>query len=107
MAAQGELEFVQACMKQNPDTGTVLATIAAAIESGHCGVAQRLYANRGRAGDMRIALAYAREYDPQDHHPNACFKEPDAATAAYWYDAVLSIDPENAQARQRFEELSK
>lgn len=107
MSTQKELEFVQACMGGNPDTDTVLTTIAAAIETGHCGVAQRLYANRGRAGDTRVAMAYAQEYDPQDHQANECFKEPNDATAAYWYDTVLATEPENVKAKRRFEELSK
>ena len=54
---------------------------------------------------MQIATAYAHEYDPKFHQASQCFAEPDKATAAYWYETILSHEPENAQAKARFEEL--
>lgn len=105
MASQNELSFVQNCIREAPDSTALLEIIATAKTAGHCGIAQRLYANRAQAGDVQIAHAYAREYDPQFHQPSTCFAEADAATAAYWYETILTSAPDDTQARQRFEEL--
>ncbi|CEA00586.1 hypothetical protein BN1049_00105 [Pseudomonas saudimassiliensis] len=105
MASQSELSFVQNCIREAPDSAALLEIITTAKQAGHCGIAQRLYANRAQAGDVQIAHAYAREYDPQFHQPSTCFAEPDAATAAYWYETILVSDPDDVQAAQRFEEL--
>lgn len=105
MASQSELSFVQNCIREAPDSAALLEIIATAKQAGHCGIAQRLYANRAQAGDVQIAHAYAREYDPEFHQPSTCFAEADAATAAYWYETILASAPDDAQARQRFEEL--
>lgn len=107
LATKSELAFVQACIAQQPPTDTLLAVIQSAKSAQKCGVAQRLYANRAQGGDSKVALAYAREYDPKFHQPNDCFKEADNATAAYWYDTVLQVEPDNGEAKQRYEELSK
>lgn len=107
LATQSELEFVQACIAQQPPIDALLAVIQSAKSAQKCGVAQRLYANRAQGGDTKVALTYAREYDPKFHQPNDCFKEADNATAAYWYDTVLQVEPDNAEAKQRYEELSK
>lgn len=105
MTSLPELAFVQACIKQSPGSAELLEIINVAKANNHCGVAQRLYANRAQAGDMQIAAAYAHEYDPKFHQASQCFAEPDKATAAYWYETILSQDPENAEAKERFEEL--
>lgn len=105
MTSQSELSFVQTCIREAPDSAELLEIIIVAKQAGHCGIAQRLYANRAQAGDVQIAQAYAREYDPEFHQPSTCFAEPDAATAAYWYETILASTPDDAQARQRLEEL--
>ena len=105
MASDTELGFVQNCLKQAPDSAALLQIIQQAKANKHCGVAQRLYANRSQAGDVLIATAYAHEYDPKFHQANDCFAEPDAATAAYWYETILGVQPDNAEAKQRFQEL--
>ncbi|MDZ7279152.1 hypothetical protein N4G40_12875 [Pantoea eucrina] len=107
LTRQGELDFVQVCVQQKLDSDALLNVIQAAKKAEKCGVAQRLYANRAQGGDSKIALAYAGEYDPQDHTPSACFKTPDADTAVYWYETVLQTDPDNTQAKQRLEALKK
>ena len=107
LATKSELAFVQACIAEQPPTDALLAVIQNAKSAQKCGVAQRLYANRAQGGDSKVALAYAREYDPKFHQPNDCFKEADNATAAYWYDTALQVEPDNAEAKQRYEELSK
>lgn len=105
MSSQTELAFVQACIKQAPPSAELLKIIETAKTNKHCGVAQRLYANRSQAGDMLIATAYAHEYDPKYHKASECFAEPDKATAAYWYETILGLQPDNVDAKQRFEEL--
>lgn len=107
LASQSELDFVQNCVQQKLDSDKLLSIIQAAKDAKKCGVAQRLYANRAQGGDIKIALAYASEYDPQDHKPSDCFKTPDPDTAAYWYETVLQTEPDNAKAKQRLEELRK
>jgi hypothetical protein len=102
-----ELTFVQTCIKAAPDSAKLLEIINQAKASKHCGVAQRLYANRAQAGDPLIANAYAREYDPKYLKASECFPVADNATAAYWYETILTQDPNNAEAKQRFEELQK
>lgn len=105
--SQSELDFVQSCVQQKLDSDKLLNIIQAAKTSKKCGVAQRLYANRAQGGDNKIALAYAREYDPKYHQPSECFKDADKDTAAYWYETVLQTEPANKEAKQRFEELNK
>ncbi|WP_368929051.1 hypothetical protein [Mixta calida] len=107
MASQSELDFVQSCVQQQLDSDKLLTVIQAAKEAKQCGVAQRLYANRAQSGDTKIALAYAGEYDPQNHQSGECFNTPDADTAIYWYETVLQNDPQNQKAKQRLEELKK
>lgn len=102
-----ELTFVQTCIKAAPDSAKLLEIINEAKAGKHCGVAQRLYANRAQAGDALIANAYAREYDPKYLKASECFPAADNATAAYWYETILTQDPNNAEAKQRFEELQK
>jgi len=107
LASQNELDFVQNCVQQKLDSDNLLTIIQAAKDAKKCGIAQRLYANRAQGGDIKVALAYASEYDPQDHKPSECFKTPDPDTAAYWYETVLQTQPENQKAKQRLEELRK
>src|SRR3990167_3048490 len=102
-----ELAFVQTCIKAAPDSAKLLEIINEAKAGKHCGVAQRLSANRAQAGDALIANAYAREYDPKYLKASECFPAADNATAAYWYETILTQDPNNAEAKQRFEELQK
>ncbi|VEF13606.1 Uncharacterised protein [Pseudomonas fluorescens] len=102
-----ELTFVQTCIKAAPDSAKLLEIINQAKAGKHCGVAQRLYANRAQAGDALIANAYAHEYDPKYLKASDCFPTADNATAAYWYETILTQDPNNAEAKQRFEELQK
>lgn len=107
MNSQPELAFVQGCIKAAPASAQLLEIIEAAKVNKHCGVAQRLYANRAQGGDMLIANAYAHEYDPKYLKASECFPTPDNATAAYWYETILAHEPDNAEAKQRFEELQK
>jgi len=107
MQSQAQLAFVQSCLQKAPDSAALLEVINVAKANKHCEVAQRLYANRAQNGDIQIATAYAHEYDPKYHQASECFKEPEAATAAYWYETILGFDPTNADAKQRFEELKQ
>ncbi|MFJ4143150.1 hypothetical protein [Pseudomonas sp. NPDC089734] len=105
LSSETELNFVQACIKQAPDSATLLKVIDLAKTNKQCGVAQRLYANRAQAGNIEVAQAYAREYDPKYLQPSACFTAPDNATAAYWYETILGYQADNAEAAERLKEL--
>lgn len=105
LESQSELDFVQNCIQEGLSNEQLLTVITGAKAAGKCGVAQRLYANRAQSGDAEIALAYAKEYDPQFHQPNVCFSEPDKATASYWYETVLGVEPDHELAQQRLGEL--
>lgn len=107
LAGMPGLQFVQECVKESKTSEQWLAVIAQAKQAQQCDVAQRLYVHKAQAGDVQIALAYAREYDPQTHQVQPCFSQANPATAAYWYETVLLSDPANAQAKARYEELSK
>ncbi|MFK3816289.1 hypothetical protein ACI2KG_06725 [Pseudomonas sp. NPDC089407] len=105
MKSQTSLAFLQSCIQSKPDSAALLDVISLAKANDQCDVAQRLYANRANAGDIQIATAYAHEYDPKYHQPSNCFKAPEAATAASWYETILGFDENNAEAKQRYEEL--
>lgn len=103
MSEMGELEFMQTCV--DSEAGNMLEVIGEARDNDHCGIARRLYAHQALNGDVAAALAYAREFDPAQHAPSACFPEPDAETAIFWYETALALDPANAEASLRVEEL--
>ncbi|GKW50451.1 hypothetical protein [Halomonas sp. NCCP-2165] len=105
MGEAGELTFIQGCTGAGNEGGDMLAVITEARDNGHCGIARRLYAHQALNGDAAAALAYAREFDPAGHAPSACFPEADAETALFWYETALGLDPDNAEAGQRLEEL--
>ncbi|MBX8528625.1 hypothetical protein K5D32_03075 [Pseudomonas cichorii] len=105
LSSETELNFVQSCIKQAPDSAALLKVIELAKANKQCGVAQRLYANRAQAGNVEVAQAYAREYDPKYLQPSACFAAADNATAVYWYETILSYQADNAEAAQRLKEL--
>ena len=107
LADRPGLQFVQECVKESKTSEQWLTVIEEAKKAEQCDVAQRLYVNKAQSGDVKIAMAYAREYDPKDHQANACFSKPNPATAAYWYETVLLSEPDNAQAKARFQELSQ
>ncbi|MCK3654942.1 hypothetical protein A4G19_03905 [Pasteurellaceae bacterium Macca] len=100
-----ELGFIQKCLKNNPEKKQLLQLIEQAKEAKQCSLAQRIYANKAQGGDVEIALAYAKEYDPA-HAQNHCFQA-DKETAIYWYEVVLTNDPNNQMAQQRLQELKK
>lgn len=106
MGGQSDVEFIQACLKEKPDSQALLQVIDQAKAAGHCSIAQRLYANRSQSGDITIAMAYVKEYDPKFHKKSDCFPEPSVATAKYWYETILSNDPNNSEAKQRLDELN-
>lgn len=105
MQADGEMAFVQNCVAQSPTPEALLQTIAAAKQNKHCGIAQRLYANRSQAGDLLIAEAYAKEYDPKFHQASDCFPQPEADTAVYWWETILGFNAQHALAQERMKEL--
>lgn len=91
-AVTDDLQFLQSCVQTRPDTKAVMTVIAAGKQAGRCDLIQRLYAHQAQAGNAEVAVSYAREFDPQTF-AGGCFKEPDAATALYWYDAALKLEP--------------
>lgn len=105
-SGEDEISFIQSCLKTNPDTKQILNIIENAKKENACGVAQRLYANKAQGGNAEIAFAYAKEYDSAFSKGDGCFKL-DKDTAVYWYETGLSADPNNAEAKQRLEELKK
>lgn len=105
MGEVGELEFIQSCTGSDRETSDMLEVISNARDNNHCGIARRLYAHQALNGDAASALAYAREFDPAQHSPSACFPEPDAETAIFWYETALGLDADNAEASQRLEAL--
>jgi hypothetical protein len=107
MTTGSDLDFVQSCLKSAPATDQVLAVIEAAKQAKRCDIVQRLYAYKAQSGDARVALAYAREYDPQTFKKGGCVTSADAETASYWYEIVVANDATNTEAKQRLEQLGK
>ena len=105
-ATKDDLLFIQACLKTSPDTAKVLTVIELAKTAKRCDVAQRLYAFKGQAGDVVVALAYAKEFDPK-FFVAGCLASADKNTALYWYDLVLAKDPNHTDAKERAEALRK
>lgn len=101
-----DLVYIQNCLKTNPNSDQVLSVIKAAKEAKRCDLVQRLFAFKGQSGDIKVALAYAREFDPATFVAG-CLSAADKETAIYWYELVLSKDPENADAKVRLEALRK
>jgi len=104
-SSQDDLALLQACVKSQPDSAQVLELIKAGQQAKRCNLVQRLYAYKAQSGDVDIALAYARQYDPEGFTPGACIDKADGETAAYWYERVLEQQPDNAHAKQRWEAL--
>ena len=105
-ATKDDLSFIQACLRTTPDTEKVLAVIESAKTAKRCDVAHRLYAFKGQAGDVVIALAYAKEFDPK-FFTAGCVTAADKNTALYWYDLVLARDANHAEAKERADALKK
>jgi hypothetical protein len=103
-AATADLSFLQECLKTNPEAAQTLEVIEAAKLAKRCDLVQRLYAFKSQSGDAVVALAYAREFDPE-FHKAGCIAAPDKATAIYWYELVLSKQPDNADAKARVQAL--
>ena len=101
-----DLIFIQSCLKTNPDSTQVLSVIEAAKKANRCDLAQRLYAFKGQSGDIPVALAYAKEFDPASF-AIGCFKTADKETAIYWYEVVLSKDANHSEAKARLDALRK
>ena len=103
-AVKDDLIFLQECLKTNPEAAQILEVIGAAKAAKRCDLMQRLYAFKSQSGDTTVALAYAREFDPEFHQVG-CIASPDKATAVYWYELVLSKQPDNADAKARVQAL--
>jgi len=106
MTSSSELEFVKSCLKTQPNDTQVQEIIKQAKDKKRCDVAQRLYAYKAQSGDIKLALSYAHEYDPETATSGGCFTA-DAETAVYWYQAVIAKDPNNADAQARLGALKK
>jgi len=100
-----DLALLQACVRSNPSSAQVLELIRAAKDAKRCNLMQRLYAYTAQAGDAVVALAYAREYDPEQFKSGGCIQAADSETAAYWYELVLEREPGNGEAKRRLEAL--
>jgi len=104
--SKDDLLFIQTCLKTHPDSNQVLTVIAIAKEAKRCDVVQRLYAFKGQSGDAKVALAYAREFDPATFVAG-CLSAADKETAIYWYELVLAKEPDNTDVLTRLEALRK
>ncbi len=108
MQSGSELEFVQACLAQTQSSEELLQVIEQAKQAdaaNACGIAVRMYANRAQSGDLAIAQAYAKEYDPQFFQASKCFEQANPETAAYWWETILGFDAQHELAAQRLKEL--
>jgi len=106
MNQSNALDFVKDCARSSLNSTQILEVIEKAKAGKHCEIAQRLYAYKAQSGDTQIAMRYAQEYDPKTVSQNGCFSA-DPQTAIYWYESILSHDPQNSDAKARLDELKK
>lgn len=107
LATKSELAFVQACIAEQIATDALLAVIQNAKSAQKCGgVAQRLYANRAQGGDSKVALAYAREYDPSSTSRTTASKKPTTPLPlTSGMTPHFRLSPIMLRQKQRYEEL--
>lgn len=103
-ATPNDLAFLQSCVGSKPNTVLIIEAIAAGKALKRCDLIQRLYAHQAQAGNVEIALAYAREFDPETFK-GVCFERADPATAAYWYSVALQHQPDQEAVKQRIKAL--
>ena len=99
-----EISFVQSCLATNPPDMQIIRIIEQAKRDNSCEVAQRMYSNKAHSGSLRIALSYAKEYDPNFYQDNICFT-PSVENAIYWYEYILEKNPQHREANENLKRL--
>ncbi len=85
-----DLELLQQFMETQPTTETILAQAKKWIQTKNCDAALRLLVHSGhKSDDARIALTYAKLYDPNLFQEGNCIDKPDKDTAIYWYQKAV------------------
>lgn len=92
-----DLELLQQFMETQPTTEAILAKATKWIQKKHCDAALRLLVHSGhKSDDARIALTYAKLYDPNLFQEGNCIDEPDKDTATYWYQKAVEAGSSDA-----------
>ncbi len=92
-----DLEILQQFMETQPTTDAILAQATEWIQTKRCDAALRLLVHSGhKSEDARIALTYAKLYDPNLFQEGHCIDQSDKDTATYWYQKAAEAGSADA-----------
>ncbi len=102
---ESDAKILSTCIKSKPDAKAWFNLSKEALDKKRCDLALRIYLSRGRSGDTKLALEYARYLDPNSSYSHACFVK-EQKQAVYWYKKALEQGP-NDEASKALERLVK
>ncbi|MCH9638400.1 MAG: hypothetical protein K0U40_02795 [Betaproteobacteria bacterium] len=92
-----DLELLQQFMETQPNTEAILTQATEWIQTKRCDAALRLLVHSGhKSEDARIALTYAKLYDPNLFQEGHCIDQSDKDTATYWYQKAAEAGSADA-----------
>ena len=101
-----DIAYLQRCVQSQPTTEQIFSIIEAGKASQKCDLIQRLYAHAAQSGNVEVALAYAKEFDPLTFE-GGCFAAPEPETAVYWYEIYLQTEPDDQAVATRAQSLKE
>ena len=101
-----DLELLQKFIRTKPATDQILAQAKEWQSTKHCDAMLRLMVHSAhKSNDSKIALEYAKMYDPTYFVQNECIEKNDVNTAQYWYQKAVEMG--NPDAKALLEKLEK
>lgn len=92
-----DLQVLQQFMETQPTTETILEKAEEWSQTKRCEAMLRLLVHSGhKSEDARIALTYAKLYDPNLFQAGNCIDEADKDTAIYWYQKAAETGSNEA-----------
>lgn len=94
-----DLELLQKFIRSKPDTNQILAQAKEWGKTSHCDAMLRLLVHSAhKSNDSKIALEYAKMYDPAEFSKGGCIEKADTDTAQYWYQKAVEGGNSEAQS---------
>lgn len=103
---ENDFDYLQNCVDSKPTTEQIFAVIESGKKTNRCDLIQRLYAHEAQAGNAEVALAYAKEFDPESPR-GECFTAPEPDAAIYWYEVYLQQKPDDQIVTERVKALKE
>lgn len=92
-----DLQLLQQFMETQPTTEAILAKSEEWLQTKNCEAMLRLLVHSGyKSDDARIALTYAKLYDPNLFYEGNCIDKSDKDTAIYWYQKAVEAGSSDA-----------